>query len=142
MLADGIDAGLPRWVERSVERVLVTQTGWADPNVMAAARDAGERARADVGGRVRPLLDADIDDQHTNPLSVLRQAVRYPTDVLRQAGVPPVQRDRFALERFPDDDYDLTPTSFADIDASLFEAGVAWGAAKAWLHKQRHGGPT
>ncbi|HSH61546.1 MAG TPA: hypothetical protein VK988_18250 [Acidimicrobiales bacterium] len=140
-LADGVDATLPRWVERSVERLLVAYSGSADPAAMAAARDAGKRARADVGARVRALLDADIDEQHTNPLSILRQAVRYPTDVLRRAGVPPVERDRFAEERFPDDDYDLTPASFADIDPSLFDVGVEWGAAKAWVHKQRHGVP-
>lgn len=140
-LADGVDAALPRWVERSVEHLLVAYCGSADPAVMAAARDAGERAKADVGIRVRGLLEADIDDQNTNPLSILRQAVRYPTEVLRHAGVPPVRRDRFAEERFPDDDYDLTPTSFADIDPALFDAGLAWGAAKAWLHKQRHGDP-
>lgn len=140
-LADGLDTYLPRWTERSVERLLLAHSGSADPNIMAAARRAGERARDDVGHRVRAVLAADIDDQRTNPLSILRQAVRYPTDVLRQAGVPPVQRDRFAEERFPDDDYDLTPASFADIDPSLLDVGLAWGAAKAWLHKQRHGGP-
>jgi hypothetical protein len=140
-LADKLDAHLPRWLERSVERLVVAHRGSADSTVMAAARTAGEQAQADVGARVRALLAADIDDQRTNPLSILRQAVRYPTEVLRQAGVPPVQRDRFAEERFPDDDYDLTPASFADIDPSLLDAGLAWGAAKAWLHKQRHGGP-
>jgi len=139
-LADGIDAALPRWVERSVERLLVAYSGSADPAAMASAREAGEAARADVGGRVLALLDTDIDDQRTNPLTILRQAVRYPTEVLRAAGVPPMRRDRFAEERFPDDDYDLTPVSFADIDPALLDAGLAWGAAKAWLHKQRHGG--
>ncbi len=138
-LADGIEATLPRWVERSVERLLVGHLGSADPGVMAEARAAGQRAVADVGPRLRSLLAADIDAQTTNPLSILRQAVRYPTEVLRRAGVPPVQRDRFAEQHFPDDLYDLTPTSFADVDPSLFEAGIAWGASKAWLHKQRHG---
>lgn len=138
-LADGVEATLPGWVERSVRRVLVAHQGCADPEVMAWARAAGERARADVVPRVRALLGLDIDDQRTNPLSLLRQAVRYPTEVLRQAGVPPVQRDRFSEERFPDDDYDLTPASFSDIDPALFEPGMAWGAAKAWVHKQRHG---
>ena len=52
--------------------------------------------------------------------------------------MPPVERDDFAREAFPDDDYDLTPASFADVDPSLFEPGVAWGAAKAWTHRQRH----
>lgn len=140
-LADGVDAALPRWVERSVANLLVAYTGSADSAVMVAAREAGVGARADVGARVRVLLEADIDEQRTNPLTILRQAVRYPTEVLRQAGVPPVRRDRFAEERFPDDDYDLTPTSFADIDPSLFDAGLAWGAAKAWVHKHRHAGP-
>ncbi|MDQ3575821.1 MAG: hypothetical protein M3404_13045 [Actinomycetota bacterium] len=140
-LAEGVDAGLPRWVERSVERMLVAHRGHGDPAVMVAARRAGELARADVGARVRTLLEADIDQQHTNPLSILRQAVPYPTEVLRQAGVPPVRRDRFAEERFPEDHYDLTPASFADIDPSLLDVGLAWGAAKAWVHKQRHGAP-
>ncbi|MDP8991731.1 MAG: hypothetical protein M3N31_01530 [Actinomycetota bacterium] len=140
-LADGLDAALPGWVERSVERVLLAHQGSVAPAVMAAARHAGQRARADVGSRVRALLAADVDEQPTNPLSILRQAVPYPTEVLRRAGVPPVERDRFARERFPDDDYDLTPASFADIDPSLLDVGVAWGAAKAWVHKQRHSAP-
>ena len=140
-LADGLNSALPRWVERSVERVLLAHRGSVDPAVMAAARHAGQRARADVGSRVRALLAADVDEQRTNPLSILRQAVPYPTEVLRRAGVPPVERDRFARERFPDDDYDLTPASFADIDPSLLDVGVAWGAAKACTHKQRHSTP-
>ncbi|MEO7837220.1 MAG: hypothetical protein ABIS21_06220 [Acidimicrobiales bacterium] len=137
-LADGISAALPGWVERSVESLLVAHRGAAEPSVMIAARIAGARAGANVGARMRSLLDADIDDQRINPLSVLREAVVYPTEVLRQAGVPPVVRDVFAEERFPDDDYDLTPTSFADVEANLRDLGLAWGAAKAWEHKRRH----
>ena len=139
-LADGIEAALPGWVERSVERLLVAFRGTADAGVMAAARQAGARAGADVGARVRALLEADFDAQRTNPLSIVRAAVRYPTEVLRRAGVPPVDRDDFVTARFPDDAYDLTPASFADLDPALAELGFAWGAAKAWAHKQRHSG--
>ena len=140
VLAVAVEAALPGWVERSVERLLVAWHGSADAEVMAMARRAGAAARADVGPRVRALLEADIDDQRTTPLTLLRGAVRYPTEVLRAAGVPPVERDRFSEERFPDDDYDLSPASFADVDPSLHEPGIAWGAAKAMAHKQRHGG--
>ncbi len=140
-LIASIDASLAGWVERSVERVLTAYRGSVDPQVMAEARAAGEAAQADIVPRVRALLTADIDEQRTNPLSILRQAVPYPTEVLRRAGVPAVERDRFAADRFPDDDYDLTPASFADIHPSLLDAGVAWGAAKAWAHKQRHATP-
>ena len=139
-LADGICGALPGWVERSVERLVTAYRGEADPAVMIEATEAAAGAAADVGARVRALLDADIDEQHTNPLSLLRQAVVYPTEVLRRAGVPPVERDAFAEERFPDDVYDLTPTSFADIDPTLADLGLAWGAAKAWEHRRRHAG--
>ena len=133
-LADGIEAALPGWVVRCVGRYL------PDPGPEAEAEEAGARAAAEVGGAVRRLLALDIDEQRTTPLTILRDAVRYPADVLRAAGVPPVERDRFSQERFPDDDYDLTPAGFADIDPALAEVGLAWGAAKAWEHKRRHGG--
>ena len=140
-LADGIDAALPGWVERSVEALVTLYTGRPpDDAVRGAATDAGRRAQADIGPRVRALLEADVDEQRTTPLALLREAVAYPAEVLRAAGVPPVERDRFAEEAFPEDDYDLTPGTFADLDPGLADAGLAWGAAKAWQHKRRHGG--
>ncbi|HET7487071.1 MAG TPA: hypothetical protein VFJ85_04025 [Acidimicrobiales bacterium] len=138
VLADAVGETLPRWVERSVERVLVAATGRAEPGPMADARDAGRRAGDEVGGRLRALLETDVDQQRENPLAILRAAVAYPTDVLRRAGVPPVDRDDFATARFPDDDYDLTPASFGDVDPSLADPGLEWGAAKAWVHRRRH----
>lgn len=140
-LSRAVDAALPGWVERSVERVLTAFTGQADPATMAEARLAGEAARVEVGARLRALLGADIDDQRTNPLALLRAAVWYPTGVLRAAGVAPVVRDDFAQAHFPDDLYDLAPATFADIDPSLHDPGLEWGAAKAWAHTQRHAPP-
>jgi hypothetical protein len=139
-LADGIDAVLATWVVRSVATIVTAWSGEVPVEVAVAAEEAGQRARAEVGGAIRDLLAADIDDQRTTPLALLRTAVRYPTEVLRAAGVPGVERDRFAEEAFPDDDYDLSPASFADIDPSLADPGLAWGAAKAFAHKRRHAG--
>jgi hypothetical protein len=140
-LAEGIEASLAGWVVRCVEVRLVAHRGSADTETLAAAHRAGERARAEVGGKVRALLEFDVDAQATTPLSLLRQAVRYPSEVLVQAGVPPVERDDFSRDRFPDDPYDLTPATFADVHPDLAELGVAWGAAKAWTHMRRHGRP-
>ncbi|MGH9163894.1 MAG: hypothetical protein ACRDZW_00040 [Acidimicrobiales bacterium] len=134
-LADAIEAALPGWVERSVETMMVAYRGSSDDAVAAAARVAGAAAVADIAPRVRILLSLDLDRQGANPLSLLRQAVAYPTEVLRRAGVPPVVRDEFAERHFPDDDYDLTPASFADIDPALAEPGLAWGVAKAWARR-------
>ena len=140
VVADGIDEALPGWVERSVEQILVAFSRRADESVMVEARAAGQRARDDIVPRVRTLLEADVDAQWTNPLAIVRAAVRYPTEVLRAAGVPPVVRDEQAERQFPDDDYDLTPMRFADLDPDLHDPGLAWGAAKAFVVKARHSG--
>ncbi|HEY2813951.1 MAG TPA: hypothetical protein VGJ03_10855 [Acidimicrobiales bacterium] len=137
-LADAVEAALPGWVVRCVEQRAVAWAGSIDPKVTEAAHAAGERARAEVGAQVRALLALDIDAQRTNPLSIVRGAVRYPTEILRAAGVPPVRRDEFAERAFPDDIYDLSPASFADVDQSLHEPGLVWGAAKAHIHLTRH----
>ena len=137
-LADGIEEALPKWVVRCVNVVVTAWAGEVPEVVAEAAESSGQQARDDVGTFVRALLLSNIDDQRTTPLALLRSAVKYPTRVIREAGVPPVERDRFSVEAFPDDDYDLSPTSFADVDPALAELGIRWGAAKAFEHKRRH----
>jgi len=137
-LAEGIEVALPGWVERSVARRLPAP----DLEVMAAAAAAGRRARAEVVPRIRDLLESDIDQQRTTPLAILRSAVTYPTEVLAAAGVAPVPRDEAQERLFPTDVYDLAPATFADVDPTLTEPGLAWGASKAWAHRKRHGVST
>jgi hypothetical protein len=139
-LLDAVEAAVPNWVARCVERRLRDYRGVVDDEATAAAAGAGRRAQLEVASALRALLETDIDAQATTPLSILRQAVRYPTEVLRSAGVPPVQRDDFAESSFPDDDYDLAPASLADVNPELRDVGLAWGAAKAMAHRRRHGG--
>ena len=100
-------------------------------DVADAAHAAGARAAAEVGARLRALLAEDVDEQRTSPLSILRGAVRYPTEVLAAAGVPPVRRDEFAERAFPDDVYGLTPAAWRDLGDAVQDAGVVWGAWKA-----------
>lgn len=139
-LAEGIESATPRWVEGSVARIMIAWSGSVPAPVAAAASDAGRRAGAEVTTGVRDLLLRDVDEQRTTPLSLIRAAVRYPTEVLRAAGVPPVERDEFAERSFPDDIYGLSPSSLADLDPALAELGIAWGAAKAFEHRRRHAG--
>lgn len=138
-LADAVDEVLEGWVVASVERVMRAWQGGAppEPAVVAHAVEAGRAAREEVVPELRALLALDVDEQRTNPLTLLRRAVRYPTAVLREAGVPPVVRDDFAERSFPDDDYGLTPAAFADVDPALHEPGLVWGAAKARVHLVR-----
>lgn len=133
-LLHGIEAQVPAWVERSVRHVMLAWCGRVPPEVEAAAAAAGRRAGQETVSRARALLGADFASQSGTPLGLVRQAVRYPTQVLRDAGVAPVERDRYVLAAFPDDDYGITPASWADVHPSLAELGLAWGAAKAVTH--------
>lgn len=130
VLADALVAALPGWAERHVARFR--------PDLAAAGRAAGLEAVEVLGPRLRALLAADVDEQRTNPLAIVREAVAWPTAVLREAGVPPVERDDHDRAHFPDDDYGLTPMTWLDLDESVQEPGIVWGAIKAHTHLQRH----
>jgi len=141
-LADRVEEAIPGWIDRSVRRVLADQAIPVDDILTARIGDAGRAARSEGGRRVRALLSTDIDAQAGNPLAVLRSLVPHATGVLESAGAHPVARDEFSVRRFPDDLYDLTPASFADVDPALHEPGLVWGAAKAHVHlaRRRRGG--
>ena len=130
-LATALDGAIAPWVERCVVRLVTAYRGEVAPDVLASAQDAGRRARAEVGAELREFLALDVDRQATNPLAILRAAVRYPTGVLRAAGVPPVHRDDFKEQAFPDDVYDLVPATWKDVDPALQEPGIVWSAWKA-----------
>ncbi len=137
-LAEAIEEMLPGWVERSVAAVVAAAGEKIDGEVRAEAEEAGRRAAAEVGSAVRGLLAADIDEQRSTPLTLLREAVRYPTEVLRRAGVVPAGgRDDVKVRLFPDDVYDLSPATFGDVDPRLTEPGLVWGASKAFEHLRR-----
>jgi hypothetical protein len=130
-LADALETAIPVWLARAVAR-------HADVDTTTVA-GAGSQAASETAAQVRHLLALDIDDQMETPLTIVRRvAVPHATRVLRDAGVPPVHRDDFKARAFPDDDYDLTPAGWADIDESVLAPGIAWGAWKAMTYKARH----
>lgn len=131
-LVDAVGPAVQRWVTRVVASRYEAWSG-APPGaeLRAAAELAAAAARTEVEPAVTALLRSDVDRQTSNPLALVRAAVRYPTAVLAGAGVPEVERDAFAERAFPEDRYDLSPASFADVDPELRELGLVWGAAKA-----------
>jgi hypothetical protein len=131
-LADAVEAALPAWVERCVAKFVPVEG-----ELVSRVETIGQQVRDETGGAVRRLLAEDLDDQRTNPLSVIRQGVGAPTELLRSLGVPPVSRDEFDERAFPDDVYALVPASFVDVDPALHEPGLRWGAAKAFVFQQR-----
>jgi hypothetical protein len=137
-LGDAAAVALPRWVQRVVaERWDQWKGEPLPPEVDDATREAADSAVASVIEPLRSLLAEDVADQRSSPLEVLRGAVLFPTRVLAAAGVPEVRRDEQAERLFPDDPYDLTPGSFADVDPELHDPGLRWGAAKAFVLRAR-----
>jgi len=137
VLADGIERAIGPWVERSVVTVCEKSGVMVTGNLRQRARTAGAEATAEIAPRVHALLALDIDEQRVGPLELLRGAVRWPTQVLRDSGVTAASRDESARAMFPDDDFDLTPASFGDLDPALHEPGLVWGAAKAHVFLAR-----
>ncbi|MCB0994534.1 MAG: hypothetical protein KDB21_05565 [Acidimicrobiales bacterium] len=136
-LAEAAAGVVSRWIERCVLDRVAAGGLVVDDSVRAVAGAAGAAAEADVVPRLRELLAADIDEQRSTPLALLRGATAYATRALHDLGISPVLRDDFDARSFPDDDYGLVPASLADVDPALHEPGLVWGAAKAYVHLAR-----
>ena len=136
-LAQELEIVLPRWVEARVRCIYQAWTSDWGEEIAHEAEEAGKKCAADLGLQLRELLESDIEQQDTNPMSILRGAANYPTQVLKNYDVPPVERDDFAENTFPDDLYGLTPAAFSDFGQNAHELGIAWGAAKAHTHFSR-----
>lgn len=130
-LLDALRTEMPEWAA-----TVVAQRGGDH----SAGRAAGMRAYESLEPELRALLMADIDEQRGTPLSILRRAVAWPTEVLAAVGIPAVLRDPDDAARFPDDVYALTPAAFSDFGEASGDAGLRWSVGKAFEHKRRHSG--
>lgn len=127
-LLDAAHRAVPLWLRRVVEAAC--RRGGVDP--ASVADELGlvvDRVAAATLDRLAELLATDVDQQRTTPLSVFRDAVTAaPTEFLRVHGVaPPAQPG----EGHPDDVYALGPAAWSDVDPTLHEPGLTWGAWKA-----------
>lgn len=137
-LLAALEGALGPWVQRVVvERWEAWQGEPAPAQIVQRAEAAASAAEAEVLPALGELLAMDVDEQWTNPLALVRRAVVHATAALDGAGVPPVVRDEHAERLFPDDRYDLVPGSFGDLDPSVHEPGLVWGAAKAHVILRR-----
>ncbi len=148
-LVEGVDRALPAWAARAAD-ALLTAWGGVDADrhqeVVADAREAGERAARRVAAELGELLALDPAEQRATPLEIIRSAVAEPTEVLAAAGLPDVVRDPFEEQAWPDDRFGLVPRTLRDLDPDLAAIHFAWGVAKASVLRARaerseHPGP-
>lgn len=136
LLSAAVEA-TPAWVRRCVAAVGAAQALVVGAPDERRVDDAAERAAVFVEARLGALLRTDIDQQRTTPLSIFRDATRFPVEVLHGLGAAEVHRGDIARWANPNDPFDITPASLADIGDEVHRAGIAWGAAKAGLHLRR-----
>jgi hypothetical protein len=140
----GVERAAPAWAVGQVARILDqwgTHEAGDRARVLAEAQEAGAVAARRVGRELSSLLGQDPEAQAATPLQVVRALYREPTELLRRAGVPPVERDAFAERAWPDDDYGMVPDTMADLgDEDLAALHLAWGVAKATVVKARRAG--
>lgn len=132
-----IDRVIEPWLESLVHRVVAAHGREISAEAAVAARAAAGEGRIWVAERLGKALNVDVDAQRLNPLQILREAVRFPTRVLNEMGIPIAARDEFDQKINPDDVYGIGPAHWNDIDDSLTEPGIVWGAAKASTVLQR-----
>ena len=133
-LAQELEKALPIWVEACVRRAYEASGGEWQQQIADETLSAGARCARALTQELSEILTADVEQQITNPMSVLRKAAMYPTEVLLRHETPPLQRDEYAEAAFPKDIYDLTPTAFLDFGQRCHELGITWGATKAHAH--------
>lgn len=138
-LLNSLDLHLVAWIERVASSRLPDE--WSPQQRAAlepAIREVAEATRGEIVATLRDLFSLDVDDQRAGPLAILRSGVGPANRLLAASGVPPIDRDPVTASMFPDDLYGLGPANFDDIDPSLHDAGLIWGAAKAHVMLIRH----
>lgn len=121
---------VPPWLRRCTEdvarrhRIDLDEHGDELAGAVVSAADSCLR-------RLEVLLGTDVDEQRTNPLSLLRDAVVEPSRVLLDLGAAPARVDEFQQRRFPDDPFGLGPANWNEVHPDLHAAGITWGAWKA-----------
>lgn len=136
---------MPGWARSRATRI-VEAWGRHDAGerraILDRAQAAGGAAARRVSRELVDLMERDPDEHRVTPLQIVRTGHREVTEVLREAGIPPIERDEFAERSFPDDDYGLVPDTLADFDdEDLASLHLAWGVAKATVHKARRRDP-
>ena len=105
-----------------------------DPDLLA---DEIAAVATDTDARLEELVHADVDTPLSGPLERIRGAVEQLNPRLAELGAVPPTRDPFDVRIRPNDIFALGPVAFFDLGDRVHEAGITWGAAKAYLHQAR-----
>lgn len=106
----------------------LAEQGIESPDGLDQALHAGEAWLRD---ELAAVTEVPFAEQRRSPLEVFQEAMRYPTEALARAGIPPTERDGVTAEVLPGDHYDLAPASSQVLGEGAWHAHLVWGVAKA-----------
>lgn len=133
-LVIAVDAAIRPWLYSVVDE----RCGGSIPaEIEVAVHSAIDEAAIRAHDLITELATARPETPLSGPLERLRRAVQPVTDMLAEAGVQTPRRDPVDIEMRPDDLYGIGPLAFTDLSTQVHEAGIAWGAAKAYIHTRR-----
>jgi len=130
-LTTALVAAIPAWVE-AVARARSSES--IDRDELA---DVADEIIESVEARMATLIAADIDEPLSGPLEIVRQSAEPLSRFLANAGANPPERDPYDIAARPDDRFAIGPMTFLELGQPVHEAGIEWGAAKAFVHRSR-----
>jgi hypothetical protein len=130
-LTAALVAAIPAWVE-AVARARSSES--IDRDELA---DVADEIIESVEARMATLIAADIDEPLSGPLEIVRQSAEPLSRFLANAGANPPERDPYDIAARPDDRFAIGPMTFLELGQPVHEAGIEWGAAKAFVHRSR-----
>lgn len=134
-------SAVPSWLRRVTEQAC--RDAGVDPSGRAdEIAEVVDRAAVELVAALADLLSTDVDEQRTTPLTLCRAATVGPTRFLERHGVPAPARREPGGPGGTHDPYGIAPAAWADVDPSLHEPGLRWGAWKAMtvLRRRREEG--
>lgn len=129
-LVSAVDAAIGPWLQHQSRELI-------GPDLPTEVTTTIDAVATETHRLLIELTTADIDQPLSGPLERMRRAVSQLTPALDAAGAQRPRRDPFDAEMRPDDVYALGPMAFSDLGDAVHNAGIGWGAAKAYLHQQR-----
>lgn len=120
--------------QRLLDALVATYSGFVRSRLPATPEGIDEalaEGEAWLRSTLTDLLTLPFPDQRRGPLEVFQEAMKFPTETLREAGVETPRRDPPAETALPGDSYDLAPASSRDLGEEIWTIHLTWGATKA-----------
>ena len=127
-----VDRALGPWLANHVGGLCRESLAACASGVESELEDRLNGARELAIENLRRMTGAEIDEAVSGPLEQIRSALVPLTDWLQTCGAAP----NGSPDSRPDDPFGFGPVTFRDLSDGVHDAGIRWGAAKAFMHQQ------